>query len=148
MRIFSRFTTIAAAAGIFLLAGCAPRTTLAINIEPDGKNCVIIFDNVDEGDFAMSGTVTVADGEIVTLEKNIEKGSVRFELVPSEYAVRIDADLSDMPATENTETAVFTEEISGNGAETITALSPGDYYVRITAVGKTNGSAILQVRKK
>ena len=49
----------------------------------DEKNMTITANRADEGDYFMTGTLEVADGEEVTIDSNLESGSISVQFIGS-----------------------------------------------------------------
>ena len=131
-----------------MLTGCSSRPNLVLQMEPDGKKCTAEFRKSSKDDFALSGTLVVEEGEGVSYEAALEKGSVLLEVIPADESLTKTASPEQLEAFANTEENAFAKELKGTEGGVIETLVPGDYYVRVTAVQKADGTIKLEVLPK
>ena len=112
----------------------------------DGKEALIELKNAEDGNSVFSGILTVAEGEELGIEANVDEGSkvlIEFAAVPED-------ENSDENSDENPDEIM---EFGESGAEltidqsaaTTQEIDPADYQVRVTAQSKSNGKIRLHV---
>ena len=105
------------------------------------KSMMIQADRGDKGDFFMAGTLEVAEGEQVTVDANLEKGSVEIGLVNAGKNDDIDEvpdeDAKAQESAELTELDSYTFNVG-----------PGNYLVKATIIEKATGAIMINVQQE
>ena len=106
----------------------------------DDKNMTINAVNADTGDYFVTGTLVVEDGEQVSIDTALEKGEITIEFLD---ASGLD-DPEEVPDVDALE-AVATVTVSGN-EETVVGVKAGNYLVKATGGEKATGTVDITVR--
>ncbi len=102
------------------------------------RRMTVTAENADKKDFFMVGTLEVGDGEQVVITPDLEKGSIRIELIgtPEEQSIDVLPELNGEPAV--------TADLEGS--EEISAEIPaGNYMLRATCLQKATGTVQIEV---
>lgn len=146
MRKKTIMIVIAALAMIFVFTGCNRGTVLSLNIAEDGKSLDATFEKAKKGDYAMTGTLIVEDGDVIMIDSALEgDGKATFSLISAAGDVESDEDASaeDLAGISDADPTV---EVSVSGADSVECTVPsGDYYVKVTADKKATGTVKLVV---
>lgn len=136
--------------GLMSLTACSGGgPVLSADIDPDGRYADITASGAVEGDFVMSGTLNVGENDKIVISPDIEgDGSLTVQFI-SDEAVPEDENAESEELTEAADSAVAALEAVISGTEPSEySIAPGSYYLRITADGKTGGSARISVEEK
>lgn len=129
------------------LSACTPKTTLAGEMDPDGKSYSITADDTDEGDMVTTGTLIIGKGEKLVVTSALEGGSaINVYLINTESMnLDKDSDAEDIVSAADSEDAAFALPVSGaSGSDHF--ISPGEYYVKIVAGDGMSGTTNLSVK--
>lgn len=133
---------------LMILAGCNAKTTaVAMETAEDGLSASIIFDKADEGDFVMGGTLEVAEGQKLVIDKDIEEGgsaAIRF-IDAGSLSQDEDADTDELAESADTDKYVLEDIVSDKGTDEF-GIDPGSYYIRVEVKSAdTTGTANIKV---
>ena len=120
----------------FVLASCGKSVfTMSENTE---KAMTLEAKNAKPDDFFQVGTLVVGEGEQISITGNLEKGSVKLEIIgePAEQSIDEVPDMDGEP--------VLTAEISGTDRAS-GGMAAGDYSVKATVTGKATGTIQIEV---
>ena len=133
------YTILIALAMVLVFAACSSKPTLVGEMADDGKSMEITANKADIGDFMMSGSLEVAEGEQVAYENQMEKGALEIQLIPGAENQNIE----ELPELDGE--AAKTLELSGTESGSAD-LAPGSYMVKVTVTGdeKAKGMATLK----
>ncbi len=98
------------------------------------KAMTIKAENANVDDFFMIGTLTVGEGEQITITSNLEKGAVKVELI----GVPENQSIDEVPDLEIEPTYTDTVEVGS-------ASLVGDYMVKATVTEKATGTIDINV---
>ena len=106
--------------------------------ENTGRLITIEAQNADEGDFFLTGSLEVGDGEQIAVKADLSKGAVKVEIVQTPENQSIDKlpDLDDEP--------IITANVSGTDAASGT-VPAGWYMVKATCLEKASGTVRVEV---
>ena len=103
------------------------------------KSMTIEAKNAAQGDFVLTGSLEVTEGEQVVIASSLEKGELKIEL----YATPAEQSAEEMPDVEGSEPVVMS---NASGTETVSATVPeGSYMVKVTSVEKATGTVQIDV---
>lgn len=140
------FATAVLLAFAMLMAGCSESGGPELEMDiSDEKNAVITMKNAAKDDFAMAGTLAVAEGEELAIEYELKKGGkVRIELTGVFEGEQSSEDMTgDLPdeIMESVESSYeMTLEDSGSASYEV---DPGEYYVEVTVLNTSTGTIRL-----
>lgn len=142
--IITAIVTVACAADLF--TGCGAGGMLGMEMSDDGASCSITFDQASKDDSATVGTLSVGNGEAIYVDETLEEGSatVAFFSNAGEAMDDISADPEDLEGALSEENAVLQIDLAGEG-EFVYEIAPGEYYLSVTALEKTTGTADISV---
>ena len=143
-RMKKRMIALAAAVILIIsaiaLTSCGG-TTLTGEIDENGKAATYTASKADDGDFVLSGTLIVTDDEQITIDSQLEKGSMKFEFISSEGL----DDGATAPDTEDLD-AAYTANLNGTESQAVW-FGAGEYMVRATVTeGGTTGTVNIEVK--
>ena len=121
---------------VFAMTSCSkPIFNLTDNTE---KAMTIEAKNAAVDDFFMVGSLTVSEGEEISVTSDLEKGSVKLEFIAEQEEQSIDElpNLDGEPA--------FTAPVSGDDKVSC-AVGKGDYMLRATVTEKATGTIQIDV---
>lgn len=121
-----------------LLTGCGKNDFEFTRI---GDNTTIKASTTD-GKTADTEYFTVGKDEQVTVDASLEKGALSLEFISVDVFIQSDNSPDDIIETGT----VITIKISGNDKATL-KFDKGNYIIRITAVGATEGTVKVTVGK-
>lgn len=129
-----------------LTAGCSSSGGPELEMDmADEKNAVITMKNAAKDDFAMAGSLAVAEGEELVIEYDLKKdGKVRIELTGVfEEEQSSEEMIGDLPdeIMESVESS-YEMTLEGSGS-TSYEVDPGEYYVEVTVLNTSTGSIKL-----
>ena len=123
--------------GTLSLAGCG-RKELTVTVN-DGRLMILEANRAAKGDFLMTGTLEVAEGEKIVITSGLEKGEIKIEIVTLGGM----DDINTVPDPDNAEVI-----LSGNmapGKSVSATMSAGDYMMRATVTVKATGTVTIEV---
>ena len=107
--------------------------------ENTGKRMTITAENADKDAFFMAGSLEVADGEQITIAANLEKGSIKVEIV----AAPEEQSMDHFPEMDND--AVITADLSRTDGASGT-VPAGSYLLRAACLEKATGTVQIEVK--
>ncbi len=129
---------------VFALTACGAGNsapTLAGEVL-DEKSMEITANKADPGDFVVSGSLLLEDGEQVYYDHILDSGEIEIEFIPVEEEQSKD----ELPDYENAEAAhVFDLSENGGGSA---YFESGSYMVKVTAVGKEKATGTVTLNIK
>ena len=103
------------------------------------KSMTIEAKNAAQGDFVLSGSLEVTEGEQVVIASSLEKGELKIEL----YATPAEQSAEELPDVDGSEPVVMS---NASGTETVSATVPeGSYMVKVTSAEKATGTVQIDV---
>ncbi len=132
-RLFAVITVLVLCAA--MLAGCG-KSEFGLSENTD-KLMTINAENAAKDSYFMVGSLEVGEGEQINITGDLEKGTVKVEIVagPSES-------IEEVPDTEAE--AIITANISGADGASGT-VEPGSYMLRATCTEKATGTVVVEV---
>ena len=122
-----------------LLTGCGKTD---FDLTRIGDNTTIKVNNTTEGKSTDTDYFSVGRNEHVAIECSLDKGSLTMEFIEVTVFINLDGGPDDVIENKSVKTITVT------GTDTTTVdLDRGDYIIRITAVGNTNGTVKVNVGK-
>lgn len=107
-------------------------------IENDANRMVISAENASRDGGFTAGSLEVADGEQIVIAANLEKGSVRVEILPAPEEQSI-----SNPQLPDGEAIITADLKTSEGASG--TVDAGSYYVRATCLEKATGTVEITV---
>ncbi len=105
---------------------------------------MITAENANEGDFGGAGSLTVAEGDKILIEPDIEgEGTIHIDLGTMEAGE--DATAEELSEAMDPKEAVYSADIGGTEPIEV-ELAAGDYIVNATANGKVTGTIKISVK--
>ena len=106
--------------------------------ENTGKRMVVTAENASKDSFFMVGSLEVDEGEQIAITSNLEKGSVRVEIigVPAEQSIDELPDLNGEP--------IITANLHSNDQQSGT-VSAGTYMLKAICLEKATGTVLIEV---
>lgn len=133
-----RYLLIAAVLVAAMLAmGACNRTALVMNGTSD-KSMTVEADRAAVGDFAMVGSLEVAEGEHVTITSNLEKGEIQIEL----YGTAAEQSAEEVPEMEGEPAMMLKAAATDSQSGTLAA---GSYMVKAIVNEKATGTVQIDV---
>jgi hypothetical protein len=134
-----RYVLIAVIMTLAMLATCScAKDTLVMNSASE-KNLTVEANKAAKGDFAMTGSLEVAEGEQVVMTQHMEKGAILIEL----YGAPAEQSADEIPDVEGGE-PVMTLNADGEGSMSGT-LPAGSYMIKVTVTEKATGTVQIDV---
>lgn len=132
---------IAAAAAFVLAAGLACRapSNFGVSVNED-LNVEVAGENGNKGDYGMTATLTVEEGQGIIVDSEITSGSVKVSL----YGQTGGEDSESIPEAD-TEKAVLEFEVSESGQAKYD-VAPGEYFVKAEVLEKFTGKAVITAK--
>ena len=96
--------------------------------------------NADTDSVILTGTLAVGEDEQITIDSNLENGSVQIEFISSEGY----DNMEELPDMDNAE-AKFTAYVSGVESQAV-SFGGGEYMVRATVTEKATGTIDILVK--
>ena len=103
------------------------------------KSMTINANKSDPGDYVISGSLEVAEGEQVTLAANLEKGELKVEL----YGVPEEQSADELPDIEGEEPVTMFNASGTNSMKV--EMTEGSYMVKVTTTEKATGTVQIDV---
>lgn len=105
----------------------------------DEKNMTITAVKADDGDYFVTGTLEVDEGEQITIDTNLESGEITLEFLGSEGEGSID-ELPDMDGE-----ATYTAFLSGTNSQTV-SFGAGSFMLKPTVTKQATGTVTITVQ--
>ena len=122
-----------------LLTGCGKTD---FDLTRIGDNTTIKVNNTTEGKSTDTDYFSVGRNEHVAIECSLDKGSLTMEFIEVTVFINLDGGPDDIIENKSVKTITVT------GTDTTTVdLERGDYIIRITTLGNTNGTVKVNVGK-
>lgn len=130
---------------VLMFAACGKNddetfTTLKQDIAEDGKSCTVEAKDAGEGDYTVSGTMIVEEGQKLQIVSDIEgDGTITLEFSTNEELDSLDENASsdELENAANSYKPELTVEAGGSDIASYD-IAPGEYYVKaITTKGCT-----------
>lgn len=119
------------------LTSCGkPVFTMSENTE---KAMTIEAKNAAKGDFFAVGTLVVDEGEQVSITSNLEKGSVKVDII----AMPAEQSMDELPETDGE--PVLSSDADDKKSVTSGTLPAGDYMVKAAVAEKATGTVDISV---
>ena len=99
----------------------------------------ITANRADEGDYFMTGTLEVADGEEVTIDSNLESGSISVQFIGSGGEQNIE----ELPELDGE--ATYTAYMEGTDLQTV-SFGTGSFMIMPTVTEKATGTITITVQ--
>ena len=108
--------------------------------QTDGdKNMTINAVNADKGDYFVTGTLVVDEGEEVAIDTQLEKGEITVEFIAAEGEGSID----ELPGLDGD--ATYTAYLSGTNSQTV-SIGAGSFMIKPTVTDKATGTVSITVQ--
>lgn len=139
-KIILALTLVFAAA--LVVAGCGTTSEFSL-VVGDESHAVLTADNAEDGDFAMAGSLTIGEDDILYIEPGLDEGTINIKLIP-DSAIDQEADAEDVQASMDPEKAQL--DLDVEGTEPIECgLPAGEYTIFATVVKGGSGSIVFRV---
>ena len=127
----------ALAVSMFAMTSCSKHE---FSGQTDGdKNMTINAVNADKGDYFVTGTLVVDEGEEVAIDTQLEKGEITVEFIAAEGEGSID----DLPELDGD--ATYTAYLSGTNSQTV-SIGAGSFMIKPTVTDKATGTVSITVQ--
>ncbi len=137
---------------VLMLAACGKDdgdtfTTLNQDIAEDGKSCTVEAKDAGEGDYTVSGSLIVEEGQKLQIVSDIEgDGTITLEFSTNEELDSLDGDASGDELKDAAENYQPVLTVKGAGSEIGEyEIAPGEYYVKATANKGCTGTVKVTV---
>ena len=124
------------AVAMLVMASCG-KSELSGNVK-DEKSMTITAVNSDKGDYFVTGTLEADEDDSVTIEAELEKGSIQIEFIASAG----EGSAEEVPDIGGE--ATYTAYVSGEDEQTV-SLPEGDYMVKVTVTEKATGTVEISL---
>ena len=124
------------AVAMLVMVSCG-KSELSGNVK-DEKNMTITAVNSDKGDYFVTGTLEADEDDSVTIEAELEKGSIQIEFIASAG----ESSAEEVPDIGGE--ATYTAYVSGEDEQTV-SLPEGDYMVKVTVTEKATGTVEISL---
>ena len=124
------------AVAMLVMVSCG-KSELSGNVK-DEKNMTITAVNSDKGDYFMTGTLEADEDDSVTIEAELEKGSIQIEFIGSAG----EGSVEEVPDIGGE--ATYTAFVSGEDVQTV-SLPEGGYMVKGTVTEKATGTVEISL---
>ena len=136
-KIISIIAIAALAVSMFAMTSCSKHE---FSGQTDGdKNMTINAVNADKGDFFVTGTLVVDEGEEVAIDTQLEKGEITVEFIAAEGEGSID----ELPELDGD--ATYTAYLSGTNSQTV-SIGAGSFMIKPTVTDKATGTVSITVQ--
>lgn len=132
------FTACAAILALALTA-CGGGGMMGLEVE-DESSAQLTAEKADDGDFVLSGTLVVEEGNLISIESALEEGEITLGFIENAEEQDISMDMDEILSEE----AVWEGSVVVGESFTI-ELQPGTYSIRVVAVGKVTGTVDINV---
>lgn len=106
----------------------------------DEKHMTVNAVKADKGDFYVTGTLVVDEGEEIAIEPDLESGSIDLEFISSEGL-----DNGEELPEVDTDNAAYSAHLTGADAQTI-GFGAGSFLVKATVTEKATGTINITVQ--
>ena len=103
------------------------------------KNMTINAVNADKGDYFVTGTLVVDEGEEIAIDTALEKGEITLEFIGSEDEGNID----ELPEVDGE--ATYTAYLSGTDSQAV-SFGAGSFMIKPTVTEKATGTVTITVQ--
>ncbi len=138
-----KFISILAAAAlvmsIFVMTGCTSEENLFGCSDISEKEMTVEAYNSGEDGAFLTGSLVVDEGEQLTIESDLEEGTVQLDFIVDEG----EASADEVPDIDEVEPAV-TVTVKESGTQT-TSIKPGSYSIKGTSVESATGTITVKV---
>ena len=135
-KIISIIAIAALAVSMFAMTSCSKHE---FSGQTDGdKNMTINAVNADKGDYFVTGTLVVDEGEEVAIDTQLEKGEITVEFIAAEGEGSID----ELPELDGD--ATYTAYLSGTNSQTV-SIGAGSFMIKPTVTDKATGTVSITV---
>lgn len=136
-KIISIIAIAALAVSMFAMTSCSKHE---FSGQTDGdKNMTINAVNADKGDYFVTGTLVVDEGEEVAIDTQLEKGEITVEFIAAEGEGSIDK----LPELDGD--ATYTAYLSGTNSQTV-SIGAGSFMIKPTVTDKATGTVSITVQ--
>lgn len=135
-KLFSIFAVIVLAASMLAMVSCG-KSELSGEIIDD-KSMAVTASKADTGDYFVTGSLEIEEGEQLSIEPNLESGEMTIEFINGEGMDNPD-ELPDVSGD-----AQYTAFISGTNAQTV-SMPAGTYMIKVTVTDKATGTVAINV---
>ena len=108
-------------------------------VDPAGKMFTITAAKAKKGDFLMSGSLEVEDGEQVVFTPSLKKGTIEIELIREPEDQSIDV----LPNYDDAESYKYEFSSADSASDLVPA---GSYMVKATCVNRATGTLQIDVK--
>lgn len=136
-RLLSIIAIAVMAVSMLAMVSCS-KHEFSGNIDGD-KNMTINAVNADTGDYFVTGTLVVEDGEQVSIDTALEKGEITVEFIASEGEQNID----ELPELDGD--ATYTAYLSGTNSQAV-SFGAGSFMIKPTVTDKATGTVTITVQ--
>ena len=105
----------------------------------DDKNMTIKAVNADTGDYFVTGTLVVEEGEEIAIDTKLDKGEITVEFIASEDEESID----ELPELDGD--AAYTAYLSGTNSQAV-SFGAGSFMIKPTVTDKASGTVTITVQ--
>ncbi|MBR2390710.1 MAG: hypothetical protein IKA94_07950 [Mogibacterium sp.] len=136
-RFISIMALVVLTVSMIAMTSCG-KSELSGQIDGD-KNMTINAVKADKGEFFLSGSLEVEEGEQIVIDTNLEAGEITLEFIASEGSGNID----ELPDTDAE--ATYTAYLSGTDSQTV-SFGAGSFMVKPTVTEKATGTVEITVQ--
>ncbi|MBQ6439433.1 MAG: hypothetical protein IJJ06_04740 [Mogibacterium sp.] len=136
-KIVSIIAIAVLAVSMLAMVSCA-KHEFSGSVESD-KNMTINAVNADKGDYFVTGTLVVDEGEEIAIDTALEKGEITLEFIGSEDEGNID----ELPEVDGD--ATYTAYLSGTDSQSV-SFGAGSFMVKPTVTDKATGTVTITVQ--
>ena len=129
----------AAVLAVSMLAMVSCGGTEFSGIVDSDKDMTINAVNAGAGEYFVTGTLVVDEGEQVAIDTNLEKGELTVEFIGSPEEESID----ELPELDGD--ATYTAYLSGTNSQAV-SFGTGSYMVKVTATERATGTVEISVQ--
>lgn len=104
----------------------------------DDKSMTVTASKADTGDYFVTGSLEIEEGEQLSIEPNLESGEMTIEFISAEGMDNPD----ELPELDGE--AQYTAFISGTNAQKV-SMPSGSYMIKVTVTDKATGSVAINV---
>ena len=105
----------------------------------DDKHITINAVKADTGDFFVTGSLEVEEGEQIVIDTNLEAGEITLEFISAEGGENID----ELPDTDAE--ATYTAYLSGTDSQSV-SFGAGSFMIKSTVTEKATGTVNITVQ--
>ena len=138
MKRNNMLTVFAILAVVMLTLTSCGRSVFKADVNSD-KLITITAENADKGDYVMTGSLAVTDGEQIEITSNLSKGMIRVEVVRAPENQNIEK------IPEIKDEAIITADVSNTDRASGT-VPAGSYMVKAACIEKAVGTVLIEVK--